>query len=293
MRAERFTDVITFHGEGPLWWPALEALRCVDMLAGHVLTIRDGDLVQRTPVGSAVAAMIRPRRAGGALVAREHDLAIADAEDLSDLRPLAAVLVDPGIRLNEGGCDPQGRCYIGSMAYDQAQGAAALYRYEAADGAGRMVEVLSGLTVANGLGWSPDGLTAYHNDSPTQVVSAYEHDPSQGLRPDSRRPFARIPDDAGHPDGLAVDVEGGVWVGLYGGSAVRRYDPAGRLTQEVRLPVVNVTACTFGGPGLNTLFITTSREGLDAGALVDQPAAGSLFALAPGVAGLPITPFAG
>ncbi len=292
MRAEQFTDVVTFHGEGPLWWPALEALRCVDMLAGTVLTIDASGGVERTPVGSPVAAMIRPRRLGGAVVAREHDLAVADRDDLSDLRPLAAVLNDPGIRLNEGGCDPQGRVYVGSMAYDQAPGAAALYRYDAADGAG-VTTVLGGLTVANGLAWSPDGATAYHNDTPTNVVSAFDQDPGSGLVVASRRPFVRIPDEDGHPDGLTVDAEGGVWVALYGGSAVHRYDAAGSLSEVVDLPAAHVTACTFGGPGLATLYITTSREGLDEAALADQPSAGALFAVTPGVGGLPPAPFAG
>lgn len=297
MRAERLTEVITFHGEGPAWWPALDALRCVDMLAGEIVTIAGDGGVERTGVGSSVAAMIRPRRGGGALVAREHDLAIADAEDLTDLRPLAGVLDDPDIRLNEGGCDPQGRCYIGSMAYDKTEGAAALYRYDGTSRAGpdpgRAERVLSGLTTANGLGWSPDGRTAYHNDSPTRVISAFDHDPDRGLVIESRRPFATIPEGVGHPDGLAVDAEGGVWVALFGGSGLRRYDTGGRLTEEVSLPVANVTACTFGGPGLTYLYVTTSRDGLDEAALAEQPAAGSLFVLTPGVAGLPLAAYGG
>lgn len=301
MRAAQYTDVIAFHGEGCTWWESLTALRCLDMLAGDVLTVYGDGRVERTPVGSPIAAMIRPRRQGGALVARATDLAIADHDDLSDLRPLATVLTESDVRLNEGGCDPQGRCYIGSMAYDHIEGAASLYRCASTSGDDaessessepEVVQLLRGLTISAGLGWSPDGRTAYHVDNPTRVITAYDHDPDTGLIPTSGRVVARI-EGVGHPDGLTVDREGGVWVALYGGWAVHRYDAKGALSAQVHLPAAQVTSCTFGGPDLATLFITTSRENLDDAELADQPAAGALFAVQPGVAGLPALPYAG
>lgn len=282
MRAEQITEPITFHGEGPVWWPRWQSLRLVDMLAGEVLTLgMDG--VERVAVGSPVAAVVRPRIGGGAIVAREHDLALADRDDLSDLRGVVGVIDDPRLRCNEGGCDPEGRFYIGTMAYDQAPGAGSVWRW---DGDGGLVDTVSLLTVSNGLGWSPDGALAYLNDSAAQTTYVFTHDAGRG--PINRRVFLRHSD--GHPDGLCVDAEGGVWIACYGAGKVRRFDPAGALTEVVEVPVSRPTACCLGGDDLRTLFITTSREGLAAG---DEPAAGSVFACEAGVAGLEVAGFAG
>jgi sugar lactone lactonase YvrE len=187
--------------------------------------------------------------------------------------------------MNEGGCDPDGRFYCGSMAYDQRPGAGALYRLDP-DGSVRVV--LENVTISNGLEWSPDGSRAYYNDTPTQRIDVLDYDGGSGLT--GRRPFATVPVEAGGPDGLTVDEEGGVWVALYGGGAVRRYTPEGVLDEVIEVPAKQVTACTFGGSGLNQLFITTSREGLGNG---EDPLAGSLFRAAVGVAGLPVREFAG
>jgi sugar lactone lactonase YvrE len=283
MRAERLTDRVCFHGEGPVWWERWQQLRFVDMFAGDVLTLA-GDQVVRTPVGSAIAAVIRPRLGGGAVVAREHDLAISNLDDLSDLTGFAGVDADAGMRCNEGGCDPDGGFWIGTLAYGFTEGAGTLYRLDA--GSLRPSAVVEGLNISNGLGWSPDGRTMYLNDSGGGTTWAFDYDPLEG--PTNRRVFAR--GGAGAPDGLCVDVEGGVWTARYGGSQVHRYDPEGTLTEVVELPPTRVTACCFGDADLGTLFITTSREGLPDDA---EPGAGSLYSVRPGVGGLPVQGFAG
>jgi sugar lactone lactonase YvrE len=186
--------------------------------------------------------------------------------------------------MNEGGCDPDGRFWCGSMAYDQAPGRGALYRLDP-DGAVR--RILDGVTISNGLDWSPDGSLAYYDDTATHRVDVFDYDRVTGLT--ARRPFVRLPDD-GNPDGLTVDAEGGVWVALFGGGAVHRYTPAGALDVVVEVPTAQVTACTFGGPRLDELFVTTSREGMAAD---DDPLAGALFRAEVGVPGLPVREFAG
>jgi sugar lactone lactonase YvrE len=248
------------------------------MLAGDVLSLAADGTVRRTHVGT-VAAALRPRRGGGAVIAVERGFVLEDADGART--PLDPIWSDEGVRMNEGGCDPDGRFWCGSMAYDQRPGAAALYRL---DPDGRVHLVLDGVTISNGLDWSPDDAVAYYSDTPTREVSALDPDLS------ARRTFAEIAPGDGVPDGLTVDAEGGVWVALYGGAAVRRYTPAGALSQVVELPVTNVTACTFGGPGLSTLFITTSRETIPDD---EEPEAGSIFACEPGVAGRPARTFAG
>jgi sugar lactone lactonase YvrE len=277
---ERFSDAVAYHGEGPVW---IGALRFVDMLAGDTVALDgDGAVVDRLRVGT-VAASFRPRRDGGLVVAVERGFALLDASGRVETLP--EIWADPGVRMNDGGTDPDGRFYCGSMAYDLTPGAGALYRL---DPGGGVSVVLDAVTISNGLAWTPDGRTAYYVDSPTQRIDVFDYDAEAGLI--NRRPFVTVAERQGLPDGLTVDCEGGVWVALFGGSAVRRYGPTGTLEEVLDLPVTQVTACTFGGDGLEELYITTSRENLPED---QQPQAGSVFRARPGVAGLPTTPFAG
>jgi sugar lactone lactonase YvrE len=282
VRAEQVTGPEAYHGEGPVWSERWGGLRWVDMLAGDFLALADGGEIDRRHVGN-VAAVLRPRRQGGAVIGVERGFALEDADGI--LTHLDELWADDSVRMNEGGCDPDGRFYCGSMAYDQRMGAGALYRLNA-DGSVRVV--LESVTVSNGLEWSPDGSLAYYNDTPTQRIDVFDYDGESGLT--GRRPFAEVPAEAGGPDGLTVDEEGGVWVALYGGGAVRRYTPEGVLDEVIEVPTKKVTACTFGGPDLNQLFITTSREGLEPG---EDPLAGSLFRSTVGVGGLAVRAFAG
>jgi sugar lactone lactonase YvrE len=281
VRAEQLTGPVAFHAEGPVWSPRWGGLRWVDMLAGDVLSLAEDGTVRRRHVGR-VAAALRPRRAGGAVIAVERGFVLEDGD--GTVTTLDAVWSDDGIRMNEGGCDPDGRFWCGSMAYDQRPGAAALYRL---DPDGTVSLALEGVTISNGIDWSPDGSRAYYDDTATHRIDVFDYDPDAGLT--GRRPFMVLPDD-GNPDGLTVDAEGGVWVALFGGGAVHRYTPDGVLDQVVELPTPQVTACTFGGPGLDQLFVTTSREGMAPG---DDPLAGSLFRADVGVVGLPVREFAG
>ena len=279
MRAEQVTDAVAYHGEGPVWSERWGGLRWVDMLAGDVLSLAADGSVERRHVAS-VAAALRPRRAGGAVLGIERGFALEDAG--GTITRLSELWTDDRLRMNEGACDPDGRFYCGSMAYDKQPGAGTLYRLDP----DRSVQVvLEHVTVSNGLDWSPDGSLAYYNDTDTGRVDVFDYEPEAGMS--GRRPFVET---GARPDGLTVDAEGGVWVALSNASAVRRYTAEGALDEMVELPVTKATACTFGGPRLDQLFITTSREGLDNGA---EPAAGSLFRAVPGVTGLPVREFAG
>ena len=157
-----------------------------------------------------------------------------------------------------------------------------MYRLDP-DGSVRVV--LEGLTVSNGLDWSPDGTLAYHNDTATSSIAVFDYDRDHGLT--ARRVFVELEN---RPDGLTVDAEGGVWTALSDGGAVRRYTPDGKFDAVIEVPARKVTACTFGGDLLDELFITTSREGLAPG---DDPLAGALFRAVPGVSGMPVRQFAG
>jgi sugar lactone lactonase YvrE len=171
------------------------------------------------------------------------------------------------------------------MAYDREPGGGSLYRF---DPDGSVHTVIEHVTISNGLDWSPDGSLAYYNDTETHRVDVFDYDRDSGLT--ARRPFVEIPPDNGRPDGLTVDTRGGVWVALNRGGAVHRYTTSGLLDAVVEVPARRVTACTFGGPQLDQLFITTSREGLSP---EDDPLAGSLFRADVGITGQMVREFAG
>jgi sugar lactone lactonase YvrE len=280
MRAEQITDPVTYHGEGPVWSASWGGLRWVDMLAGDVLALGPDGGVTRRHVGS-IAAALRPRSVGGAVIAVERGFALQDAG--GSLRTLPEVWRDPSLRMNEGSCDPQGRFYCGSMSYQRVRGAGALYRL---DPDLSVRNVLTGVTISNGLEWSPDGSLVYYNDTPTRRVDVFDFDPETGLS--DRRPFVVL--DEERPDGLTVDAQGGVWVAFNGQGRVHRYTSGGRLSEVVEVGAAKTTACCLGGSNLDRLFITTSRENLPDGA---DPLAGALFVADVGVAGLPARPFAG
>lgn len=282
-RAEQLTDPLTEHGEGPVWFDGPRELRWVDMLAGDVMALDAVAAVTRRHVGT-VAAALRPRSQGGFVVALERCFALDDG-DGSPLRRLPPLWADPGVRMNEGACDPHGRFYCGSMAYDQTPRTGAMYRL---DPDGTVHVVLQGCSISNGLDWSPDGSTAYYVDTPTQRIDTFDYSTSGSL--EDRRTLVNIPAESGAPDGLTVDGEGAIWVALWGGSAVHRYLPDGILDTVITLPVSQVTACTIGGASLDCLYITTSRIGLPAGA---EPEAGSVFQVEHVPGGRTTRPFTG
>lgn len=251
-------------------------------MAGDMLALGPDGHVARTHLGRVLSAL-RPRAHGGMVVALERQFALAGADGSVD--GLGDLWADQAVRMNDGGCDPDGRFYCGSMAYDSAAGRGCLYRLDP-DGSARVV--LDGVTVSNGLAWSPDGATAYYVDSQTYRVDAFDYAREPGLS--GRRPLVRLDPSAGIPDGLTVDADGYLWVALHGGGAVHRYAPDGKLDGRVEVPVSQVTACTFGGADLDRLYITTSRLGAGQAA---EPAAGAVFRADVAVTGLPAATFAG
>ena len=301
LTAQRITPSWMHHAEGPCWSRQWGGLAWVDMLAGDVMTFTPQDQPRRQHVGH-VAACVRPRRGGGQVVAVERGVVLLDAAGTVERE--VSLWQSPDIRMNEGGVAPDGSFYAGSMAYDQAEGAATLYRV-APDLSWE--PVLEGVSVSNGIAWSPDGALAYYNDTAAHEVSVLDWSASGGLR--NRRTFVvPVPDehaaaaaaDPGeqygadgvpvNPDGLTVDSEGAVWVALNGAGQVHRYLPDGTLDTVVAVGARQSTACTLGGEDLRTLYITTSRENLPDDV---QPAAGSLYAVRVAVPGQVTAAFGG
>lgn len=234
--------------------------------------------------GSTIAAMVRPRVAGGFVVVTEREFTLWGAEGRREWASEPVWETSGDIRFNEGGCDPEGRLLCGSMSYDMIPGAGTLWRF----GVDRSIErVFGGSTISNGLGFTADGSRMYYVDTPTRRIDVFDYADGELSE---RRPFVQVAEGAGDPDGLWVDAEDGVWVALYGGGAVHHYDASGVLADVVELPASNVTSCTFGGAGLDVLYITTSRENVADG---EQPLAGSVFSAPSGVRGAAVRPYAG
>lgn len=291
MLAEQISDPDAFHAEGPVWWPDDgsshgAALRYVDLLAGRILTLRDGaTTVIQLP--DNVAAFFRPRVGGGGVVAGEQQLYLSDSADFTDLRTLAHPVTDPAVRFNDGGADPSGALLAGTMRYDQTKGGAALYRV-GADGA--VSTIIGDATISNGLSFSPDNTLCYYNDTPTRTTWVFDWDSDTGLS--NRRALFTLDEHAtgGGPDGLCVDQGGNVWTAIYGGSRVECHAPDGTLVEVVEVPVSRPTSCALGGANMDELFITTTRENVPDG---EEPAAGSIFSARVGVQGQPIRQFTG
>jgi sugar lactone lactonase YvrE len=261
----------------------------VDIHAGLVHSLDPGTgAVEADEVGQPVGA-VALRERGGLVLAVRDGFAVLDP-GASGTRLVAEVETDePRTRMNDGKCDAAGRFWAGTMDEEERAPLGSLYRLET-DGTVR--RMLSGLVISNGLGWSPDGLTMYHVDTPARRVDAYDFDLASGAIANRRTVFAFEP-GAGDPDGLTVDAEGFLWVALWGGSAVRRYSPGGRLDAVVEIPARQVTSCTFGGPDLDELYVTTARRGHGPSQLASEPAAGGIFRARPSVTGRPAHRFAG
>lgn len=274
-------------GEGPRWDAATRRLLWVDIEAGvlHVSDPASGD-DRAIPLGNRVGAAA-PMHSGGVLVALADRLAAVDLDDES-LRTLVEIPHGPEMRLNDGACDPMGRFWVGSVALDFAPGVAALYRYSPD---GSLERVVEDVTISNGLGWSADGTSMYYVDSMAYRVDVFDFDLVLGAI-SGRRPFATIERGAGIPDGIAVDDEGGVWVALWGGAAVRRYGPDGELDRVLTVPADQVTACCFGGEHGRSLYITSATHQLTPEQRSRQPLAGNVFITDVGITGPPAQPFA-
>jgi sugar lactone lactonase YvrE len=279
--------------EGPRWHEEAGELLWVDILGamfhrGAIAPDRSLDLVATISIDRHVGA-VAPAVGGGYVLAAGTAFLFFDAAGrLSELAQPEAGRTD--VRMNDGACDPQGRFWAGTMAYDESPKMGALYRLELD---GNCTRVLTGLTISNGIGWSPDGATLYLADSGTGRVEAFDFDGGSGEL-SGRRPLVRIEQPGVVPDGLTVDQEGGIWVAVWGGGAVARYAADGSLLATIPLPVDRPTSCAFGGPELATLFVTTSRAGLDEIALARQPEAGRVLRIdGLGVRGMPCAPYRG
>ena len=273
-------------GEGPVWDAASRVLYWVDIYNHRIHRFDPAagrDEVLRLP---EIVTSVVPTRTGRLLVSLRHDLATLDPSSGELTRTLTLEADRPGNRFNDGKVDARGRFWIGTMSADEPE-QGSLYRY---DPDGSVRTMVTGLTISNGMGWSPDRKVFYHTDSPTRRIFAYAHDEESGEITD-RRLFADLSADSSFPDGLTVDAEGCIWSAQWDGWCVIRFAPDGREIDRVQLPVQRPTSCCFGGPDLRTLYITSASVGLSEREIQACPLSGDLFWMEADVPGLPSDPF--
>ena len=209
------------------------------------------------------------------------ELVLLGADDTERAR-LPVEADKPGNRINDGKADPAGRLWFGTMGKGWEPGVAALYRL---DERGLRV-IADGVTLSNGLDWDVERRRMYYVDSATQQIDVFDYDVATGAV-ENRRRWAAIDAADGLPDGLCLDAEGCLWLALFGGGVVRRYDPDGAVMANVTLPVAHPTCPVFGGDDLATLFVTTSRHKLTAEQRAQSPLAGALLVIAASGRGRP------
>ena len=267
-------------GEGPLWSAPEQAVWFVD--------IKGRQIHRFDTRGSALTSWAAPEEVGFVVKATQgrHIAGLKSGLHSFDptsgnFKPITRVDSDkPRNRLNDGFVDGAGRLWFGSMDNDESQPTGSLYRFDQR-GLRRCDE---NYVITNGPTASPDGRTLYHVDTLKRIIYAFDLSDDGDLG--NRREFARIEKPDAYPDGPAIDAEGCVWIGLFGGWAVQRFSPQGELLQTIEMPVANCTKVAFGGNDLRTLYITTAWKGLSKEQLAAQPLAGGLFATRVGTPGV-------
>ena len=230
-----------------------------------------------------------PRRSGGIAIALQNGFHTIDTKTGA-----LTFIVDPepGLpdnRINDGSCDRLGRFWAGTQHATIREPRGSLYRLDADHTVTRMHE---GITVSNMVRFSPDDRTLYYADTYKDVMYAFDFDLAAGTIA-NRRVFVDTSSHPGHPDGSAIDADGCLWNAEYGGARVVRYTPQGRIDRVIDFPVTQPTSCCFGGPGLDTLYVTSATQRIEPDKLALQPLAGGLFAVHAGVKGLPEPDYAG
>jgi sugar lactone lactonase YvrE len=270
--------------------PEEQVLYWADIENSRVFRYRPGDGDLKTYELDIPLTALGRRASGGWVAAAKTGLYFWDPE-----KNATAFISDPeadtrNVRFNDGAVDSQGRFLIGSINEKELTAPdGSLFRLDA-DGSAHKID--SGLAVANGIAQSPDGRTLYVTDMFNSRILAYDYDVEAGVVA-NRRVFAQVPTEAGWPDGLIADSEGFLWSAHWAGWRITRYDPAGKIEREIRMPVANPTCFAFGGEKLDQLYITTAWFMLSEEERAAQPLAGDLFLLQPGVTGLPEPSFAG
>lgn len=279
--ASLFVEMKNELGEGAIWNHQAQEFWHIDIEGQKFFTTDVKTGQQRVFDAGQRIGTIVPNDMGQAVLALQDGIYAYDFDSRSQ-----SLIVSPEdsiahIRFNDGKCDPAGRLWVGSMGLDQKPYRASLYSIDKGEAKLR----LDSITISNGIVWSSDHKTMYYIDTPDENVKAFDYDVTTGDI-SNERIVVEI-GGIGFPDGMAIDSEDMLWIALWNGNAVGRWNPrTGEMIGRVNIPAHNITSCAFVGDDLDSLVITTARVDMSAEELEKYPWAGSLFVVVPGVAGV-------
>ena len=289
MNLEIILDAKATLGEGPAWDSKTQTLYWLDILekriyAGARILAQMDDLI----------GCLAPCKNGHLIVALtgvEGCFSFADLDpfgqtqgrpDSVQLTFLATVDEPPTNRFNDGKCDPAGRFLAGSMGMNEKDESGALYSFDGK----QVTRLLDGIRISNGLAWSPDYKTFYYIDTPTREVKAFGYDLATGQIADPRVAIF-VPESLGWPDGMTSDTDGNLWIAMWGGAQVTKWNPnTGKLLGQIPVPALFTSACVFGGRDMNELYVTSARVGMSTDDLKKYPLSGGLFKVVTNVEGM-------
>jgi sugar lactone lactonase YvrE len=277
-------------GEGPVWNEETQTIFWLDITQNLIHSFNINQQKHFSFNVGEMVGCISFREKGGLIAGLQNGIAFIDIEN-NKVEHITNPQDDPAIRFNDGKCDAAGRFWVGTMALSEEDNKGNLFVMETDLSVKKKLENVS---ISNGLAWNADNTIMYYINTPTNYVFAFDYDIENG-EISNQRVAVDLTHENGFADGMTIDEEGMLWIAFYGGWRVARYNPEnGELLKQIELPVENVTCCTFGGPELNDLYITTASKEMSEEALKEQPLAGSLFVVKDcGFKGLPAAKFKG
>ncbi len=284
MRVELLYDAKATLGEGPVWDSRSQTLYWLDILNKRIHA--NADVIAEL---DDFIGCLTLRQRGGLILAKRLSFWTFDLATASSTF-LAAPADEPaGNRFNDGKCDPRGRFLAGTMNLNEKDPTGSLYSFDG----NSITKLLSDVTISNGLTWSADGKTFYYIDTPTRQVKAYDYDLDSSAIAEPRVALT-IPASLGWPDGMTSDSQGNLWIAMWGGAQITKWNPrTGQLLEQIPVPVLQPSSCVFGGKNMNELFITSARKDMDDAALTKYPLSGGVFRIETNVEGMPMFEFAG
>ncbi len=270
-------------GESPVWDEAHQCLLFVDISGGQINALDHHGRLTRLYESPARIVALALTDKGNLIFTQDAGVAVLDRTSLRVTHNSKLAITLSSYRFNDGACDPQGRFITGLMDEGHSRNTGKLYRYDAGLNAS---VIMDGISLPNGLAWSSDGSELFFVDSVARTLYRARY-PANGNGLEQVLVFAQTPAELGRSDGLALDVEGNLWVCQFNGSCVLQYDRHGVLLQALPMPVPRPTSCCFGGPDMRTLYITTAKFGMSAAEQADYPAAGNIYSIRLPVPGRP------
>ena len=281
MNLEIILDAKATLGEGPAWDSKTQTLYWLDILEKRIYA--DTRILAEL---DDFVGCIAPRKNGNLLVGKRFSF--ADLEpDSGQVTVLASVNEPPQNRFNDGKCDPAGRFLAGTMDMNEKDASGTLYSFDGS----QVTRLLDGIRISNGLAWSVDHQTFYYIDTPTREVKAFDYDIANGqiVNP---RVVIRVPESLGWPDGMTSDTEGNLWIAIWGGAQVTKWNPnSGKLLEQIPVPALHTSSCVFGGANMNELYVTSARAGMSEDNIKKYPLSGGLFKVVTNVEGMPTFEF--